>query len=119
ADCLLVSWAFPDAVACVLLARMLRLPLFIKVHGSDINMHCTYPARAAQVSWALRQAAGIICVSRDLAQQVIKLGAPEEKVKVIYNGVDKSIFSPIERRDARQTLNLADDRRIILYIGNL
>src|SRR5690606_14474579 len=32
-DCLLLSWAYPDAVAGVVLSRILKIPAVIKVHG--------------------------------------------------------------------------------------
>jgi hypothetical protein len=40
-DCVLASWAYPDAVAAGWLARLLGIPYVVKVHGSDLNVQAT------------------------------------------------------------------------------
>ena len=118
-DCLLLSWAYPDAVAGIRLARRLGKPAVIKVHGSDINVHGNHPERIGQVIGAMNQAAAIMCVSRDLANSLVKFGIDPAKLHVNYNGVDQQLFSPGDRLEARATLKLEPGRKCILYIGNL
>jgi len=55
-DCMLLSWAFPDAVAGTLLAKLLKIPSIIKVHGSDINVHAQIKERRVQIKWAMQYA---------------------------------------------------------------
>jgi len=118
-DCLLLSWAYPDAVAGVAIGRLLNIPTIIKVHGSDINMHAQYPARARQIKWAIRHSKAVITVSKDLADKLLDLDIPEEKIKVIYNGLNHEIFQPTDKILERAQLELASERKIILFIGNL
>ena len=118
-DCLLLSWAYPDAVAGIAIARLLRIPAVIKVHGSDINMHAQYRFRAWQIKWAIKYAEFVIAVSNALSEKLIEMGVPSEKVKVIYNGLNHQIFKPVDKLIARDKLGIPHDRKMILFIGNL
>lgn len=118
-DCLLASWAFPDAVAVARLARRLRKPYVVKVHGSDINVMAREPARCAAIRSTLQGAAAVVAVSRALAAAVVELGVESTRVQVIYNGVDAERFAPGDRRAARQRLGVPVDGRRLLYVGNL
>lgn len=59
--------------------------------------------------------AGFIAVSRFVKKQLIDwYGYPEDKVEVIYNGVDTNRFSPpLSKRDAKRRLGL-DPRRPVV-----
>ena len=89
----LASFAFPDAVGVLALNRILELPLLVRTHGSDINLHAPHRPRAAQLRWLGAEAQGVICVSRALAQRVIETGIAADKVHVIPNGVDLAAWS--------------------------
>lgn len=119
ASCLLVSWAYPDAVGVAALNRALRLPLIIKVHGSDLNVHAAGALHAAQLRWASEHAFAVVFVSEALRQRGIALGVPEAKTVVIRNGVDAERFSPIPRAQARAVTGQAPGRRSILFVGNV
>lgn len=118
-DCLLLSWAYPDGVAGTMLAKILGLPTLIKIHGSDINMHLSHASRARQILWAMGRAQQIVSVSQALVTRLTDAGIPAAKSKVIYNGVDKELFQPMHRHRAVAQLQLAADRRILLFVGNL
>jgi glycosyltransferase involved in cell wall biosynthesis len=118
-DYILLSWAFPDAVAGTMLARLLKIPSVVKVHGSDINVHAEIEGRRKQIEGAMRYAKGIIAVSQDLKNKILNMGFPENKVHLLYNGIDRSLFYPIDRQTARDSCGTAIDKKIILFIGNL
>src|SRR5262249_14293030 len=42
-DVVLGSWAYPDGVAAIALASLLRVPAVVKLHGSDMNVVATMP----------------------------------------------------------------------------
>lgn len=51
----------------------------------------------------LRRAAAVICVSRSVKQDLLRItDIPEERVHVVYNGVDHRRFHPRYRPEARQ-----------------
>ncbi len=118
-DLLLASWAYPDAVGTSLLARCLGIPYVVKVHGSDLNVQANYRLRRPQIASALQGARSVVAVSAALASKVRELGIDEQRVHLLYNGVDGSIFSPGDAGAARDSLGLARDVPIVLYVGNL
>ena len=78
---ILASWAYPDGVAAEKIANKLNADFYLKVHGSDINMHASFPARANQIAKVGNQAHGILSVSQDLANKMIDIGIKEDKMK--------------------------------------
>jgi glycosyltransferase involved in cell wall biosynthesis len=118
-DCVLASWAYPDAVAASRLAKRLGIPYAVKVHGSDLNEQANDPQRKRQIRTALRGAGAVIAVSQALADKAISIGADASRVHTLYNGVDGQRFMPGSRSDARVRLQLSPTARLVLYVGNL
>lgn len=118
-DCILVSWAYPDAVGAGWIARWLGIPYVVKVHGSDLNVQATHPSRRVQIRSALRHAGAVVAVSRALAEKAVAIGANAERVHVIYNGVDSALFAPGARDEARTRLQLPPAQPLLLFVGNL
>ena len=117
--CVLVSWIYPDAVGAMALCRLLGKPYVIKLHGSDVNVHAVHPLHAVQARWAARHAAAVVCVSEAIKQRAIALGVPAEKLVVIHNGVDGELFFPMPRAAARVAAGVPQERRLILFVGNV
>lgn len=113
-DCILASWAHPDGVGAAWVSRWLGVPLVVKVHGNDINVAAADPARGRQVSKAFRQCRRVVAVSRALAAKCRALGA--ERVDVVYNGVDTTLFAPSAADERGQRDPQAP---VILFVGNL
>ncbi|WP_199099441.1 glycosyltransferase family 4 protein [Dyella sp. ASV21] len=118
-DCLLASWAYPDAVAVGWLARKLGIPYVVKVHGSDLNVQATFALRRPQIASALRDAHAVVAVSQALGAKATALGAQPSQVHVLYNGVDPTLFAPGSLSEARSRLQLSPDAPLLLYVGNL
>jgi glycosyltransferase involved in cell wall biosynthesis len=68
---------------------------------------------------ALTRATGVIAVSGALKERIVELGIEPEKVAVIRNGVDRSIFYPKDRAESRRKLGLSPGSRIIIAVGAL
>lgn len=119
ADVILATWLYPDAVAAVRLARKLNVPVLMKAHGSDVNIQCQVPALRRQVVAASASSDAVITVSQDLASQLFGFGINEERLHTLYNGIDLRRFVPGDRRQARDTLEIAEADRVLLYVGNL
>lgn len=107
---ILASWAYPDGVAAHSIAKSLKADFYLKVHGSDINMHASFPERAKQIVAMANQANGIISVSQDLSDKMVALGINKSLINVIYNGVNLDKFAPREQ-------SITDE--YIVFIGNL
>jgi glycosyltransferase involved in cell wall biosynthesis len=118
-DVVLGAWAYPDGWAAVKLAHAARLPIALKVHGSDILTIDRKSPKWPRTAEALTEAETIIAVSQDIADKVAGFGIPPEKVRVVYNGVDSNLFRPGPMEEARQKLGLEQGVTTLLYIGNL
>ena len=117
-DVVLGSWAYPDGFAAVIAAQMLQVPSVVKLHGSDINVIAKLPGPRRLTEWALPRAARVVAVSRALADEVVALGVPRERVAIVMNGVDGELFRPADRAAARAELGLPAGP-LALYVGNL
>ena len=117
---LLGSWAFPDGVGAVALARLLGVPAVVKVHGTDMNVLARRPSIAQNLRWALPRARRVVAVSRPLGDAVASFGVPRERIDIVPNGVDAELFHPRDRNAARSELgHPGDERRWLLYVGRL
>jgi glycosyltransferase involved in cell wall biosynthesis len=118
-DVVLGAWAYPDGFAAVAIAQMLGVPSVIKLHGSDMNVVARMPGPRRRLAWALPRANRLVAVSRPLADRAIELGALPERVDVVHNGIDRELFRPADRAEARRRLGLDHARKLVLYVGHL
>ena len=91
-DVVLGSWAYPDGAAAVALARLIGVPAVIKAHGSDLNVQSTMFGPRANLSFALPRAARVVAVSAALGEKAISLGVSRDRVRIVQNGTDGSLF---------------------------
>jgi colanic acid/amylovoran biosynthesis glycosyltransferase len=74
------------------LARALRVPLLVTLHGADI----TVKGAASRYKALAAEAAGFLCVSEFIRGRAIDAGLPEEKLLVHFIGIDRTQFVPRE-----------------------
>jgi glycosyltransferase involved in cell wall biosynthesis len=118
-DVVLGTHLFPDAWAAVMVARILGLRCVVKAHGTDVNVVARWPSVRPFLSATLRSARFAAGVSRPLVEELVRLGAPRERAVLLPNGVDRALFHPRDRGEARRSLGLPDQGRIVLYVGEL
>jgi len=118
-DLINAHWIFPDGVAVVHSTKKLNLPIMLTAHGCDINLYTTYRLRRFQILKALRKCDRITVVSPELKQKIVAMGIPEQKVRIIPNGVDIEQFTPMDREYCRNQLGLPLNARIVLFVGAL
>jgi glycosyltransferase involved in cell wall biosynthesis len=99
---LMASWGFPDAVAASMVNKFLRLPFFVKVHGTDVNENVKFSARTRLMRYWLNKAERIFCASKALADELGQQGIDNSKLLVNYNGVNPKIFYPEPVKSERQ-----------------
>ncbi|MBL4637695.1 MAG: glycosyltransferase [Kofleriaceae bacterium] len=118
-DIVLAAWAHPDGCAAVLLAKMLGVPVVVKVHGTDINSVAQQPGPKRVMRALLPKADGLVAVSSALGKKLENLGVESKRIHLIMNGVDDKVFHVRDRKQAREELGLPLDAKIALYIGNI
>jgi teichuronic acid biosynthesis glycosyltransferase TuaC len=119
-DVLLGTWAYPDGVAAVALGRAMSLPTVVKLHGSDMDVLSKRPSLRRQLAWALPRAARVVAVSRALGEQAQGLGVAADRIDIVTNGVDGTLFHPRDRAQSRAELGRAGDKRKwIVFVGRV
>lgn len=116
-DAIDAHYYYPDGVAAALLARRLGKPLAITARGTDINLIPRFALPRRLIAWAIARASASITVCQALKDVLVELGAAEESVTVIRNGVDLEQFRPVDREAVRRKLGL--EGPVIASVGYL
>jgi glycosyltransferase involved in cell wall biosynthesis len=111
--------AYPDGVGAADLAVASRVPLVQNVIGTDVNELPDRPALRPQILYALRRAERVVAVSRHMAERVISLGIPRDRVVAQHNGVDGETFALRDKQEARKRLGVDHDGPLVVYVGNV
>jgi len=111
-------FGYPDGVGCVRAAKELDLPVVITLRGVEED-YMQNPEIATQISKTLKVVDGCICVSGSLRDIAIRAGADDAKTHVIHNAVNRSVFSPGNQSEARASLDIQDNEKLIVSVGNL
>lgn len=118
-DAIVSTWAYPDCAAAVRLGEAFKRPVISTVLGSDVNDLSEWRGLRPQIIRAMTGSKRVLAVSAALGERVIELGVPRSRMVVRRNGVDGEMFSIRDKRAAREKLGVRDDRRIIVYVGNI
>lgn len=112
-------FAYPDGFAAIKLGRYFNVPVVVTARGSDITRNKLMSNIAPLLREVVTSATRLIAVSKEIKQDFIELGADPEKIHVIPNGIDTSVFHPISRSEAREQLGLKQDKKLIVSVGRL
>ena len=96
---ILASWLYPDGSATAMAFRNSDIPVWTMVLGTD-RFHLNSPYRRQTILRADRHTTGYICVSQNIADDLVNGGIPPNKIHVIRNGVDTTRFHPIPREES-------------------
>jgi glycosyltransferase involved in cell wall biosynthesis len=73
------------------LARALRVPLVVTLHGNDVTARGQRPGLYRRLG---KEALYFICVSEFIRDRALEAGFPPQKLLVHYIGIDRGLFSP-------------------------
>lgn len=116
-DLIDAHYFYPDGVAAVMLGRYFGKPVVVTGRGTDLNVIPQYRMARRMIQWAAGNAAGIVTVCEALKTQLVGLGVPAQRVRVLRNGVDLDRFRPVDRRAVREKLRFTGTT--LLSVGNL
>jgi len=117
-DAIDAHYVYPDGVAAVWLGRRFGLPVVVTARGTDVSLIPNFRLPRRLIGQVIRLSAAMITVSAALKDALVALGAPPDKVTVLRNGVDISLFRPPSDRPAlRQRLGF--DRPTLISVGLL
>ena len=105
------QYLYPDGVAAAYVACKLDKPLVLTARGSDVNYWMTREDARTKILDAIDYADAVICVSQALKKSLMEYGVAEEKLVVLPNGVDETVF----HREHKPTTH----QDYLLSVGNL
>lgn len=117
-DLIDAHYYYPDGVAAAMLALWFNRPLAVTARGTDVNLIPQYRIPRLLIRWAVRRAQASIGVSAALVERLRSLGAQEERLHVMRNGVDLERFRMLDRGAMRAELGLRGEP-LLLTVGNL
>ena len=118
-DIIDAHFIFPDCQAAVAFGNMLHVPVVSSARGSDINEFLYYPLIKPQIIKTLQKTTQIISVCQALKNMMIALGIEDEKISVIPNGVDTTLFYLTDRQKALEKSGIDANKKNILSVGSL
>jgi L-malate glycosyltransferase len=84
-----VHWAIPTGLIGVIVSILLRKPLIVTIHGSDLRMALERPGFFRKLFLHVcRIAAHLNCVSEVQKNELEQFGIPSEKISTIPMGID-------------------------------
>jgi len=123
---LVIAHDWLSAMGGIAIKRELDLPFVFHVHstekgrtmGNGSEVVSNVELRAAQTADL------IVTVSNAMKEELIELGFPREKIKVVYNGVDPQKYSREEISNekvqaVRQQYELKSNDVMVLFLGRL
>ncbi len=111
-------YLYPDGVAAAALARILRKPLLLTAFGSDVSQIPAYALPRRALLWAARQAPLMTVVCQALKDELVRLGVPAARMRVVLHGVDLHLFRPpADRAALRDSLGMAGPA--LISVGHL
>jgi glycosyltransferase involved in cell wall biosynthesis len=114
-----------SAKAGIGLKHLNRLPLVSTIHATEYGrrggVFSDYNRMIHEIEvWLGSESKRVVCCSRFMAEQVNKvLGVPYEKIRVIPNGIDPSIFTNLKGVEEVRSRFAERGERLVLFVGRL
>ncbi len=113
-DVIYAHFFYPAGRAAIRYARRSRQPCFV-AHGDD----AIHPWHLNKGNPRFRDLTGVVAVSTDNARFCRTVfDIPDSKVEVFPNGVDRALFFPRDRAEARRRLNLPEGLPLVAFVGH-
>ena len=100
-----------------IIKRNLKSKVILHLHNDYLNINTENKEEIVE------SADSIWCVSEFIANQVRKISPKEEKVKVLYNGINlddfKKDISLIEKEKLKEKLNISENDFVYIYVGRI
>lgn len=109
-------YLYPSGATAVRIANMLGIPSIVAV--AESGFWSVEPLGFQKAIRDFSNVSSIISVSSIIKRELVnRLMVPEEKICVIPNGVDLSLFYPRNRTEMRNKFGFPTDKIIISFIG--
>ncbi|HEV2608903.1 MAG TPA: glycosyltransferase family 4 protein [Noviherbaspirillum sp.] len=116
-DAIDAHYFYPDGVAAVMLGKYFNKPVVITARGSDISLIPRHHLPRRMIVWAAQNADGIITVCNALKEEMVALGVEADRITPLRNGVDLTMFRPLDKEAQRKELGL--EGFTLISVGHL
>jgi phosphatidylinositol alpha-1,6-mannosyltransferase len=111
--------ALPEGLVAWLVARLTFCPVVIYAHGEELTTWGRGKKYQA-MRFALRHADQVIANSEYTRDELLKMGVAQDKITLIYPGVDIKRFRPgLPCDDLKEMIGLQPAGKLILSVGRL
>ena len=110
-------WILPQGFVAALAHKITRVPFVLTTHGADIYGLQGKFASALK-GFALRNAATVTVVSKNIQELILQQFGEQVQTKVIPMGVDSTLFHP-EKKDPQIRKRHGIKGPFLLYVGRL
>jgi len=120
-DIIHCHYVFPSGLFGLMFKKVYGAKVIVTAHGGDIDkMARKNKFIFNQTSKILKNVDHIIAVGEKLKQDIISdFKIDENKISVNNMGVNRAIFSPLPKDEAKKKINLSNKYKHILFVGNL
>ncbi len=106
-------WAIPTGLIGVTVGSLLKKPLIVTIHGSDLRMALEKPGFLRKIFvYVCNNSAQLNCVSEGQEKELERLGIPKGKISTIPMGIDEAFLET--GRDRRAEF----DKRSYTIVSN-
>lgn len=112
------QWAIPAGFIGSLLKRKTQLPHVITSQGAEFFLPQSHPF-SHFTRYTLKRCDYLLPVSQQMGERAIQYGMPENKIIVVPNTVNPTIFRPDVKTDFREKYNIPPTAQVILTIRRL
>ncbi|MEH7119884.1 glycosyltransferase [Neobacillus vireti] len=114
-------YVFPSGWLGKWYKRIYGARLIVTAHGGDIDKMIKKSERISRMTKdILAEADHVIAVGQELYDTLEKdFGVPSEKLSLINMGVNREVFRPIEKQQARKRCGIKEGATPLLFVGNI
>jgi len=111
------EYEYPRFDVCVLLGRLMHLPVFATFQGGDYQRSRLEPLLRRL---ALQACAGLIIATKtEILRVRARYGTPPTKLAQIFNPIDPAVWSPVDRSKVRAQLGIPHAARVVVWHGRV
>jgi N-acetyl-alpha-D-glucosaminyl L-malate synthase BshA len=122
-DLIHAFWSIPAGFVSALCCG--KTPLITSLMGSDLKVFSRGSSARIRrtlvlpiVKYPYHKSTKLIAISQDLKREAIELGAKDENIHVISDGIDIRKFRPMDKGALRRNLNLPEGL-LLIYVGSV
>ena len=114
-DLVHLHWILPLGVLAPVVPS--AIPVIVSMHGADARYVQGRLSRVAER--IVHRADAIVAASSRILETIVHMPGASEKSHVIPHGADGALFGNVSQHDARKTLGIPPNERVLVAVGRL